>query len=295
MRFDLTDLRLFVLVAEAGNITRGARRAHLALASASERIRGMEEELGVPLLERGRRGVRTTPAGRALVEHARAVQQQMERLRAELGDYARGLRGHVRLFANTAAASEFLPEPLSAFLLSHPNVDVDLEEEQSANIVQAVAEGRADVGIVADTVALGELETFPFRVDRLVLVTAPGHPLATRRRVAFTETLDEPFVGLGEGSALQDHLATHAARLGRRPSYRVRVRNFDAICRMVSRGVGVGVIPEAAAQRCQRSTPIRRVRLAEPWALRRLTLCVRRFADLPSHTRQLVEALRARA
>ncbi|MGN8086686.1 LysR substrate-binding domain-containing protein [Ralstonia sp. 22086] len=292
MRFDLTDLRLFLHTAEAGSITAGAERAHLTLASASARIRGMEDTLGVPLLTRKRRGVETTAAGRTLVHHARVVLQQMDRMRGELGEYARGLKGYVRLLSNTAAMTEFLPETLSAFLAAHPEVDVDLEELVSHEIVEAIAQGRADIGIVNDAVDLSGLETFPFRHDRLVLVTARDHPLAERRELAFVETLQEDFVGLTGDNALQAYLAGHAARAGHRLKYRVRLRSFDAVCRMVERNVGVGVIPEHAAIRLQRSMGIRRVRLTDAWATRLLRICVRHFDDLPVFARQLIEHLR---
>lgn len=292
MRFDLTDLRLFLHTAEAGSITAGAERAHLTLASASARIRGMEDTLGVPLLTRNRRGVETTAAGRTLVHHARVVLQQMDRMRGELGEYARGLKGYVRLLSNTAAMTEFLPETLSAFLAAHSEVDVDLEELVSHEIVEAIAQGRADIGIVNDAVDLSGLETFPFRHDRLVLVTARDHPLAERRELAFVETLQEDFVGLTGDNALQAYLAGHAARAGHRLKYRVRLRSFDAVCRMVERNVGVGVIPEHAAIRLQRSMGIRRVRLTDAWATRLLRICVRHFDDLPVFARQLIEHLR---
>ncbi|MCO5414320.1 LysR substrate-binding domain-containing protein [Ralstonia mojiangensis] len=292
MRFDLTDLRLFLHTAEAGSITAGAERAHLTLASASARIRGMEDTLGVPLLTRNRRGVETTAAGRTLVHHARVVLQQMDRMRGELGEYARGLKGYVRLLSNTAAMTEFLPETLSAFLAAHPEVDIDLEELVSHEIVEAIAQGRADIGIVNDAVDLSGLETFPFRHDRLVLVTARDHPLAERRELAFVETLQEDFVGLTGDNALQAYLAGHAARAGHRLKYRVRLRSFDAVCRMVERNVGVGVIPEHAAIRLQRSMGIRRVRLTDAWATRLLRICVRHFEDLPVFARQLIEHLR---
>ncbi|WNG52911.1 LysR family transcriptional regulator [Archangium minus] len=295
MRFDLTDLRLFLHVTEAGSITGGAARTHLSLASASARIRGMEEALGVPLLERERRGVRPTPAGRTLVHHARTVLEQLERMRGELGEYAHGLKGHVRLMANTSAMTEFLPEALSAFLADHPNVNVDLEERLSYDIVRAVAEGLADVGIVSDSVELAGLETFPFRMDRLVLVTPRAHPLTAHRELRFAEVLDHEFIGLATGSALQDYLSEHAARAGRRLKFRVRLRSFDAICRLVERGIGIGVVPETAARRCQKSMGIRGLRLTDAWAQRRLTLCVRRFAELPVHAQQLVQRLRAPA
>ncbi len=206
MRFDLIDLRLFLHTIEAGSITHGAKRSNIALASASARLRGMEEALGVALLERSRRGVQPTAAGRALLHHARVVLQQLEQMRGELGAYARGLKGHVRVLSNTAALTEFLPGPLASFLAAHPNIDIDLEERLSHEIVQAVAEGLADLGIVSDAADLAGLETFPFRLDRLVLVVPRAHALAERRQLAFGEVIGCEFVGLSPGSALQDYL-----------------------------------------------------------------------------------------
>lgn len=291
MRFDLTDLRLFVHVAETGSITRGAERSHLALASASARIRSMEATLGLPLLERNRRGVKPTPAGMALLHHARLMMQQLEHLRGEMGDYTRGLKGHIRLHCNTAAASEFLPAAIAGFLSSQPNVDIDLEERPSHQVVQAVIAGVADLGIVADAADLTGLETRPFRTDRLVLVTPKRHRLARRRGIAFRETLGEDHVGLSSGSALQEHLAQHALRAGQVLRLRIRLRSFDAICRMVEQGVGVAVMPEAAAKRCCRSMAIGIVGLNDDWALRQLVICARRFDALPLHAQRLAERL----
>jgi molybdate transport repressor ModE-like protein len=204
MRFDLTDLRLFMHVAEAASITHGASRANMALASASERIRAMEDALGAPLLERKRRGVHLTPAGSALVHHARIVTQQLEQMRDELDKYSKGLRGHVRILANTVAMVEFLPIALVPFLSAHPNIDVDLEERQSREIVLAIAEGHGDIGIVADPIDPAEqLESFPFAEDRLVLIVPRRHALGRHRAIAFRDSLDYDFVGLVTGSALQ--------------------------------------------------------------------------------------------
>lgn len=292
MRFDLTDLQLFLRIAETGSITAGAARAHMALASASERVRGMEEALGVPLLTRGRRGVQTTPAGRTLAHHARLIAQQTERMRADLGQYGRGLKGHVRLLCNTSALTEFLPESLSSYMAGHPQVDVEVEERTSVEIVAAIAGGTADLGIIADSADPGALETMPFRADRLVLVCAPGHALAARRSVRFAEALTHDFIGLSKGSALQAHLAAQATRAGSRIRTRVRLQSFSAVCGMVERDIGIAVIPETAARRCQKSMAIKRVRLADAWATRQLTLCMRRFVELSPYARQLVEHLR---
>ena len=293
MHFDLTDLRLFLHVVEAGSITAGAARSGLALASASARVRGMEAQCGVALLERGRRGVEPTPAGRALLHHARLVTGQVERMRGELGEYARGLKGHVRLLANTAAAAEFLPESLAAFLAANPNVDIDLDERPSPEIARAVGEGVADIGIAADHADFSGLEVMPFREDRLVLVVPRGHALADRRQAAFAEALGSEFVGLSGDSALGEHLAGHAAQAGARMRTRVRVRGLDAACRMVALGAGVAVVPEAAAQRWTGERALVLVPLADRWAERRLVVAVRRLDTLPSHARRLAQHLAA--
>src|ERR1700687_3828832 len=196
MRFDLSDLRLFRHVVEAGSITAGAARAHLALAAASTRIRHMEQALGAALLVRGRQGVTPTQAGRTLLQHARAILRQADRLREDLGAYAGGVAGQVRVLSNTNALTEFLPEALSSFLAAHPHVSVDLEERLSDEIVGLIAEGGAALRIVAGTVDASALKTYPFRKDRFVLVVAAGHPLAKRARIAFAQLLEHDFVGL---------------------------------------------------------------------------------------------------
>ena len=296
MRFDLTDLRLFQHVAESGSITAGAALSHLALASASARIRGMEQLLGVPLLERGRRGVETTDAGRTLLHHARTIARQMEKMRADLGDYASGLKGQIRVLCNTSALAEFLPDALAGFMATHPQVNIDLEERLSFDIVRAIRDGLADIGIVADAADSTGLETFAFRDDRLVLAMAPGHPLAQqlkrRRSIAFAEALAHDFIGLAGDSALHQYIAQHAARHGHRLAYRVRLRSFEAVSRMVASGAGLAVLPESAALRSREVLALRTVHLTDVWAVRKLLVCVRRYADLPGYARELVDALR---
>src|SRR6266581_6630062 len=196
MHYDLTDLSLFRHVVEAGSITRGAERAHLALAAASTRIRHMEEAFGAALLVRGRQGVTPTQAGRTLLQHARSILRDAERLREDLGAYAGGFAGQIRMLSNTNALTEFLPEALSSFLAAHPHVSVDLEERLSDEIVGLIAEGVGDVGIVAGTVDASTLETHPFRKDRFVLVVAKDHALARCTKLEFAEVLDYDFVGL---------------------------------------------------------------------------------------------------
>ena len=293
MRFDIADLSLFRHVVEAGSITHGAERAHLALAAASTRIRNMEEVLGVPLLTRGRQGVAPTQAGRTLLQHARAILRQSERLHEDLGAYGHGLGGQIRVMSNTNALTEFLPEALSSFLAANPNISVDLEERLSDEIVGLIAEGVADIGIVAGTVDSGALETFPFRRDRFVLVVARDHPLAKCAKIGFEEVLEHDFVGLDRASAVQRFLASKAARIGRPLRLRVQLRSFDAICRLVECKVGIGIVPETTARRVAKTMAIKPVTLSDPWAVRDLTICVKRHDELPASARRLVEHLRA--
>ena len=291
MRFDLTDLRLFRHVAETGSITHGAERSHLALASASARIRGMEEMLDVPLLQRGRRGVQLTDAGRNLLDHARIVLQQVDTMRGELSAYSRGLKGSVRVLANTAALSEHLPRLLADFLAANPTIDLDLEDRESPAIAAAVAVGDADIGIASQAALAAGLESHPFQPDRLVLIVPTGHRLARRRQAEVVALLDLDSVGLPRGTALDGHLAMQAARLGRRLRLRVRVSSLDAACAMVAAGVGVAIVPEAAARRQRRGLPLGIVRLAESWANRELMLCVRDSKRLSRPAKKLFDAL----
>ncbi len=293
MKFDLTDLRLFCEIVDAGSITAGAQKSALALAAASTRVRGMEQSLGAALLVRSRQGVTPTPAGLTLLRHARTILAQGARLREDLGAYADGASGEVRLLANTNALTEFLPEALSLFLADHPHVSVDLEERLSDEIVRLVAEGAADIGIVAGTVDVGALATYPFRSDRFVVVTAADHPLAGRPDVSFAQVLDYDFVGLDRTSSLQRFLGVKAAREGRSLRLRVQLRSFDAVCRLVECGVGVGVVPATTAARAARTMKLGVADLTDDWAIRDLTIVVRSEGELRPYARALVESLRA--
>jgi len=214
-------------------------------------------------------------------------------MRGELGEYARGLKGHVRLLANTAAAAVHLPEALAAFLAANPNVDVDLDERPSPEVARGVAEGEAELGIAAEHADFSGLEVMPFRTDRLVLVVPRGHALAGRKQIAFAEALGSEFVGLSGEVALGGHLAGHAARAGGR--MRTRVRGLDAACRMVALGAGIAVVPAAVAKQWERRGALAVVPLEDAWGERRLVVAVRRLDALASHARRLAEHLAAAA
>ncbi|WP_348626822.1 LysR substrate-binding domain-containing protein [Mesorhizobium sp. DCY119] len=221
-----------------------------------------------------------TEAGDALAHHARLILRQMEHMQGELGEYANGSRATIRLLANTAAITEFLPDRLGPWLAAHRRIDVDLKERQSSEIVKAISAGLADIGIISDAVDSSGLELRPFAVDRLVVVVPRSHPLATARKIAFADILQHEFVGLAEGSALQDYIEAQAARTGTKLKFRMRVRTFEGICRLAGHNVGLGIVPETTARRCQRPMAIASLRLTEAWATRRLKICFRSEDEL---------------
>lgn len=291
MHFDLTDLRLFVLTAEERNLTRAAARQHLSLAAASARIKALEAQTGLSLLYREARGVRLTPPGEAFLHHARGVLRQTEQLRTDLQEYSGGLRGHVRVFANTTAVTDFLPEILPGFLLDNPRVNIDLREKPNPEIARGVLDGSADIGIVAGPVDTLGLRAIHFSTDRLVLVSSRRHRFARRRRIAFAETLDEDAVGMQQGSTLQTFLAQITDKLGKPLKLRIQLSSFDAMCRMIGAGVGVGIVPESAARRNQDSMSLALIKLTDAWNVRERYILVREREALPAYAQSLVDAI----
>lgn len=292
MQLSLTDLRLFVAVAELGNLTRAAQRCHLSLPAVSSRIQAMEAQARCQLLVRQARGVQLTAAGELFARHARVMLLEADSLGNALGAFAGGLQGHVTVLANTTAVTEFMPAVLAGFLASHPLVSVSLKEQANHEIARAVREGRADVGVLAGEVDLAGLASRHFATDELRLVCARSHRLARRARVAFAEVLDQPAVGLYEGSTIERFLAARVEAMGRpQRSLRIQVNSFEALCQMAAAGVGVGIAPDSAARRYGAAMKLAVVPLSDAWAVRQRHVVVRDAGSRPQYVRDLVEAI----
>lgn len=271
-RIDPFDLRLFMAVVGQGSITAGARSVALSLAAASARLAQLEHGMGTTLLLRAKRGVTPTDAGQTLLRGAGRLLRELDALHGEMAPHARGLRGTVRLWCNTAAASEYLPPLLGRFLHANPGVDVDLQEAGSQEVLQALRLSRADIGILADHVDTTGLVTHPFCTDELVVLATAGTRIARRRSVAFAEVAGQPVVGLVDSSGLTRFLRQQALLSGRSLQHRVQVKSFDAVAALVAQGVGPAVVPRQAAQRCGQAG-LRVVPLADGWACRQLLVC----------------------
>ncbi|WP_372966144.1 LysR family transcriptional regulator [Marinobacter sp.] len=293
MHFDIPDLRLFIHVSEAGSLTSGARRASLSTAAASTRIKSLEGQLGSRLFYRASQGVELTPAGRQLLKHARAIMRQVEFVKADFSEYSNGESGHIRIFANTTAVTDFMPEVLADFLKTRAGITIDLQEKLTNDIFRGVLDGAADLGVTSGDIEIKGLEVIPFSQDHLVVVTRSGHPLVGSAPVDFKDTLSYPHIGLHEGSTLTQFLKSEVARLGERAAIRMQVYGFEQACRMIEAGVGIGILPESSAKRYQQTMRLDIVALTDAWASRERSVIVRELESLPEAGKALIRSIQA--
>jgi DNA-binding transcriptional LysR family regulator len=294
MHLDLRTLQLFVAVVEEQSVAKAAEREHIAPSAVSKRIADLEKEVKVDLFRRHRTGLQPTPAGHALLHHARMLMRDLAQLESELGDYAQGLRGSIRIFANVSAMVQYLPADLSRFLTEHPLVRVDLEEAISPLIIRAVADGVAEIGIYGGNIPAPGLTVLPYRRDRLVVVVPARHPLRRESSVRLSAVLPYDLVGVQKGSSIDSLVVKAATDLGQPVKLRIRTSGFDAVSRMVHAGLGVAIMPQLVAESYRASLRLGAILLDEPWATRALDLCVRDVASLPAAARLLVDHLTKR-
>jgi DNA-binding transcriptional LysR family regulator len=290
---DLTTLRLFVSVCGLGNIARASEHANIVGSAISKRLAQLEAQLGTALLVRKRHGVVPTPAGQALLEHARAMLDSAARIESDMQNFASGGHRQVRILASVSAMTESLADDVAAFLQkpAHRNIQVDMEERVSPEIVRGVREGMASVGVCWDAVELGSLQSRPYRLDHLCIVVPHGHPLAARKTIRFEQALDYEHVSLPVNSAVQVMLQRHAAQLGRTLRHRVIVTNFEAALRVVRAGLAISLVPREVAEPQAAAFGLRTIALAEPWARRRFIICYRDAQALSPAAQLLVEHL----
>ncbi len=289
--FDPTTLRLFVAVCEEGNIARAAEREAIVASAVSKRIAAIEVDIGAPLLVRGRRGIEPTAAGHALLRQAREMLGAMERMHAELSEFASGVQGNVRVLASPSVLAEALPDDIGSFLQRYPDVRVSLDERVSPDIVRGVREGVAELGVLWDRSELGGLQHRAYRSDHLCVAVPRGHALARRRSMRFADTLDQVTVGVAPGGMMDVMLRREAAILGRAPAHRIQVSSMDAGCRIVAAGLGLAILPREATAAHAAASGLVMVPLADAWAERRFVVCHRAENLLSASARRLAEHL----
>lgn len=288
MHFDLVDLRLIVAIADMGSLSKAAAAFPIALSAASNRLRRFEAQCGLAVFVRHADGMSATPAGRLLLDRARRVLLEAGQLADAIRDLGGRRRTSLRLAGTTVANSTFLPAALGPFLADYPEVDLQLIERNSADVLLAVQAGEADIGVLDGNLATSDVLTLPFRNDRLVLVAPQGHPLAASGQVRFQDTLGYPYVCLPPERAMQRFIEEMAARSARTLQIRVRAPAFDAIVELVAQNAGIAMLPEAGLKRHLGELPVRQVLLLDPWATRELRICIRGWDALSLHGRQLL-------
>ncbi len=291
LHVDLVSLRLLIFAAETKSLTHAARLANMSLSTASKRLSELERQTECLLLERLPRGVELTPAGVGIAQHARQILDGVNRMACDASDFATGVRGHVRLTANTSAVIQFLPQDLASYLAANPYVRIGMEEALSDDIVQALINGRADIGIFADNVASEGVVKHPYRRDQLVLLVPAQHPLSGKSCLNLAEALPYDFVALNQGSSLLRRITEAAIGEGKLLKVRIQVSSFDGICRMIEAGLGIGILPLASVRSELLGQRLHAVPLTDPWASRTLYVGRAESTELSPEAQKLYEHL----
>lgn len=289
-RIDFLTLKLFIAIIEEKSLAKAAERENIATSAVSKRISDLEHAVGVSLITRHHKGIESTPAGRTFLNHARTILRDMAQLESEIFDYSAGVRGHVRVFANDSTIFGYLPEELSEFLSLCPMVQVEFESKVSSEILTAIAENEADIGLFAGDLPTHGLTVYPYHRDRLMVIVSENHPLAGRNSVKLPDLLDYDFIDQQRNSSIEMILLRAAATIGRTLKGRIRVSGFDAITRMVEAGLGIGVLPERFVTRMS-GLRVKALSLEEPWAEREHKICVLNPNSLPHAARLLLQHL----
>lgn len=296
MRFDLLSLQLFAAVCEQRSIARAAAAENIAASAVSKRMSDLEGLAKAPLFYRSSKGLEPTPAGLALLRNARIVLRDIQQMEIELGEHSAGARGQVRIHASLSTIVQYLPGDLSTFLEHNPAIRIELQESVSQEVVRAVSENAADIGIFGGTLPAPGLRVLPYRRDRLVLLVPAEHPLAAVRGGArFAEAARYDLVGPQKGSFLDSLVMRAAADLAEPLRLRVRVNGFETAASMAEARLGVALVPERLAERYSATADLVAVPLKDKWALRDWHICLRDVKTLPVPVERLTQHLVARA
>jgi DNA-binding transcriptional LysR family regulator len=290
-KIDLTSLRLFVTVCQEKNIARAAEREFIAPSAVSRRITEIEAAIGLPIIERQSRGISVTPVGETVLRHAQAVIGNIESMSAELSQFFSGAKGDVRVVANLSSMVQFLPEDIAAYQRLFPEVNIDIEELNSAEVIRSVEERKAAFGICIAVARFDGLEHLPYRTDRLSVMLPRKHPLAGLTQIHMKELANEDFVGLRGDSALTLLIAQELGRVGIVLNTKIQVSSLDALCRMVHVGLGIAVVPHQAGELWANTLDVELIPLADPWAVRELVIVFKSHEQLNAAASSLVDFL----
>jgi LysR family transcriptional regulator, transcription activator of glutamate synthase operon len=279
---ELRQLRYFVAVARERSFTRAARQLGVAQPALSQQIRALEEELGVPLVERTNRTSGLTEAGGELLVRAEQILAAARDATEQMAAHAGLGRGTVRIGCALQTLAEGRLPPLFAdFCARHPGIRIVFREAHSAQVLKLLARGAIDLGLVhlgsagaGPLVGLeqasGDLALVQIRREPLVIIVGPGHRLAGRASVPFEELRDEPFVSFAPGATVRELVAHAAAQRGFVPRIAFSTANLGTVRALVAARLGVALVPASALE--APGPPLHAVRVSVPRLERVVTL-----------------------
>ena len=294
-KFELTSLELFVAVCECKSITHAAELHHVTASAVSKRIARLEDLTGTLLLIRTHTGVVPTNEGLRLFEHARTVLSGIETIEREMGSRGKSLRSYVGIFTNRSANAEFVSALVASFLANPRNrsVDVQIAEMTSREVVSGVKSGDAALGVCWSEADMQGVDWRPCGRDRLAAVVPAGHPLISRERVSFAETLDYEQVGIQSGGPVTSRLRRESASARKVLRYRVVAPSFESMIRFVEAGLVIAIMPSEVALRYARGSAIGVIPLSDEWQEHRFAVCCRSRRALPRVAAELFTHLAA--
>jgi DNA-binding transcriptional LysR family regulator len=288
MRIDPVSLRLFVYVAQEGTIAAGANKLSIVNSAASKRLHELELALDAQLLRRTNRGVEPTAAGLTLMGLAQEVLADLDSIKLRMRDYAKGLKGQVRILASQSAISQALPIHLASFAMEHPGVRVSFEERENPAILKALRENSYDVGVSIASAAAPDLREIPYYRYRLAAVVPRSHKLTKAGSVKFSDFLDYPQIGLQSDGAASAFFQRMAAAHGRTINYRINVESYQSLLLMVHAGLGVGIVPSTVLDFFSSNLAIEAIELEDDWAAERILSIYHRANEKLSATSKLL-------
>jgi DNA-binding transcriptional LysR family regulator len=260
--FDTALLRSFVVVAEERHFGRAAERLHISQPALSKRLRRLEETIGGPVLRRGYRDVRLTEPGRVLLERTRLLLREADRTIELSREAVRGEAGLLRIGFGVASITHLLPRVLLRFRRTHPKVQIEMRDMSSPAQAEALRRGEIDLGFVRQPLLDDEIESLPILHERLA--AAVGTPASWRDGVGLRSLALEPFVVCSRSisASYYDHVIAVCRAAGFAPRIVTETNDLFALLQLVRAGVGVALVPSAAADMRVPGVRIKRVGLA---------------------------------
>jgi DNA-binding transcriptional LysR family regulator len=289
----LETLKVFCDVVESKSFSAAASQNFVTQSAVSQQIRTLEDRYGRRLLERTRGNVQLTPAGEILYQASKDIVQRYRDMEARLQALRHVVAGTIRVATVHSIGLYELSTQIKRYLKAYPQVHLHLEYSRSSKIYEDALRGQIDLGVVAYPTRRPQLTVLPFRQDRLVLVCAPGHPLARHRQVSLRKLQGEPLVGYERDIPTRKETDRMLRRYGVEVRYVMELDNIETIKRVVEIGTGLAILPEPAVRPEVKGRTLVAVQLSDEVFLRPLGIIHRTGKHFSPAAEKFLEYLRA--